>query len=555
MAWLTKKRLFALHGWLGLTLGLPLFIICFSGAFAVMSPELDRMLHPEMRVIPPADPSVKPLSWGTLVEKAEAASPGGAVVFMDAAPERDSAWQATVAYSPKDQRLVYIDPFTGLVQGQTTPFNVRSFFRIFHKQFYITGGSFWPHGRVIVCSFSIVLFLSALTGLMFCRGWWKHLFRLRIARGRRIFWSDLHRFAGVWSFVLAIMFAVTGFWYLLVRLMEDFGIAEHDPLPGIPAETIAGRPAVMRRLGLDELVERARKAYPEFGISAVSLGSGPASGVGFYGKAPYGLSPETSDRVFVDPYSGEILALAKTHGLPLAARVASLADPIHFGRFGGYFTKLIWTGAGLALGIGVLAGTILWWQRTRREAAGSFRRQRGWAMASLGLNLAILGIAAVSTYAFIRAQVKGPESTEPAISLGQTDLGPWLIEGFLHGKPKETEGSFSFRFVTEGDANYRAAYLWSGGEARPKGLKAIGGSRVRLFASSPVRGGAMTLELEGWDGSVHRGSFPLAPVSGESGPDLVPPPPPGVRLGVWLVSGGFLAAMGMTAGFWMARVR
>ncbi|WP_367873103.1 PepSY domain-containing protein [Luteolibacter sp. Populi] len=382
--WLTKKRLFAFHGWLGLTLGLPLFIICLSGSFAVMSPEIDRLIEPAMTVTPPPDPAARPLSWTRLVDLTEQACPGGEVAFLDAAAERNSAWQATIAYSPADQRLVYLDPFTGRVQGQTTTFNARGFFRIFHKQLYILSGDFWPHGRVIVCVFSIVLLLSALTGLMFFKGWWKALLRLRIGKGKRAFWSDLHRFAGVWSFLLAILFAVTGFWYLLVRLMEDFGIADHDPLPRIPAEVSAARPPLLQRLSLDELAKRAEQAFPEFKIRAVATGTAPASAVAFYGEGPAILAGEMANQVHLDPFSGEILMLEKAHELPPTARLAEMSYPLHFGRFGGYATKIIWTVAGLSISAGIFAGTVIWWLRSKREDAGFFRHNRKWSITALG---------------------------------------------------------------------------------------------------------------------------------------------------------------------------
>ena len=41
-----KKLLFMIHGWLGLSLGLPLFVICLSGSFAVVSHEIDWLARP-----------------------------------------------------------------------------------------------------------------------------------------------------------------------------------------------------------------------------------------------------------------------------------------------------------------------------------------------------------------------------------------------------------------------------------------------------------------------------------------------------------------------------
>ena len=542
--WLTKKRLFAIHGWLGVILGLPLFIICFSGACAVMSPEIDRLIHPDLRISPPADASQKPLPWGVLLEKIEAASPGGEVFLIDADERRDTAWVASVTYSSRDQRMVLIDPFTGEIRGQRTHFNAQSLFRIFHKQFYIVGGKYCPHGRLIVCSFSIVLLFAAISGLLFYKGWWKSLLRLRLGRGKRIFFSDLHRFLGVWTFLLAMLFAVTGFWYLLERVMEDLGIAEHDPVVLVADEVRASRPPVMDRLSLDDLAARARTAYPEFEIRTVLPGNRPGSVVTFMGDGPAALADGQANQVSLDPHTGEVIQLKKAHGLKTGPRLESWVNPLHFGRFGGLFTKVIWAGAGFALAIGVLAGATIRWQRMSRENGGLSRSQKRWARVSLVLNLLILWLAAVSTVAFIGAQVKGPKTSHSQDLLGEAMAGPWSVAASRDGR----EG-VRFRFTAPGDPNFRAAYAWASDGNRPDGLPPLQAGR-RELVGKVTGAGPLRLEIEAWDGSVHAAEF-----SNEVRGVLAPPPPPEVPVGLWLLAGVFFTLLIVPAMAWLARIR
>ena len=41
-----RKLVFELHGWIGLNLGLILFVVCLSGTFATLSDEIDALIDP-----------------------------------------------------------------------------------------------------------------------------------------------------------------------------------------------------------------------------------------------------------------------------------------------------------------------------------------------------------------------------------------------------------------------------------------------------------------------------------------------------------------------------
>lgn len=540
-----SKRLFAFHGWLGLTFGLPLFVICFSGALAVFSPEIDRLIHPEMRVRPPADPEARPLPWDLLAARVAEASPGGEITRISRSDDPRTAWEATVSYSPRDHRLVHLDPFTGVVQGQRTTFTARSFFRIFHKQFYILEGPLWPHGRVVVCAFATVLLLSSITGLMLHRGWWKHLFRLRASRGGRVFASDLHRFAGVWSLLLGILFAVTGMWFLAERLMEDAGIRVHDPGPGIAPATLASRPPVLERLPLDTLLAGARDAYPGFEPTAVAFPRGAGDPVTIHGHGTAALAD--SDRVHLDPYDGRVLHADKAHESGVGGRLESLARPLHFGRFGGWLTKLVWTAAGLLLSLGILAGAAIWWLRSRRVGGGSFKRPARWSLFSLVLNLGILLLAGFSTLVFIRAQVDGPRTTAPSEPLGRAEIGPWTLAAYRDG------AQVTFRFHCSGDANHRAAFAWRGGPGRPAGLEPMRGGLRTLTANLPGPNTApLRIEIESWDGAVHSGVVTRDPGWLSA---IVPPEAPAVPQSLKVVVAVFFGLLALPVCWWMARIR
>ena len=560
MGWLGKKKLFELHGWLGLTMGFFLFVICFSGSLAVLSPEMDWLADPQMRVASP-EAGTAPLPWGELMASVQKRYPGGAITAFYKGFGPGSAYQASVRFAPADQRLVFVNPYTGSIQGQSTPFNIKSFFRIFHKQLYILRGEYWPHGRVFVCAFSIALLMSVGTALLFFKGWWRSLFRLRFGLGPRVLWSDLHRLAGVWSFLFAVLFGVTGLWYLTVQLREDFGLAEHESLASIPAEMMASRPPELQPLPWDVLIAKALAAYPEFEITGIFPNTGPRDGITLIGNGPAVLAEGMSNQIHIDPYSGEILLVSKAHELGVGERLAAMVDPLHFGRFGGFLTKAIWTAAGLALSAGILAGAGIWWLRAGRGSARFFRRSRFWVVATLLLNLGLITLAAVSTAAFIGNQVRGPLNPQAAFPLGTATLGCWEVEAFLEGERESPRSFIRFHFLNEADPNYKAAYAWTGQSQRPEDLKPLRGTNHSLYlrdrgATQQARDGArLQLELQQWDGKILAASFPLHPSPGALAVQFSPEETPVIPWGVIIVPGLFLFLLLIPAIFWIGWVR
>jgi len=547
--WLTKKRLFELHGWLGLNLGLPLFVICLSGTFAVMSPEIDWLINPAMRVTPPQDIDAETLSWGTLVDRIEAKYPAAIVSLIYAGPDRRSAYRASVTFGPGDLRHVYIDPYTGNVRGQGMLFNVKSFFRIFHKQFYILRGDYWPHGRIFVCVFSIVLLLSAVTGLMFYKQWWRALWTLRLNRSRRVFWSDLHRMIGVWSLLLAILFAVTGLWYLTAQVLEDFDLKEHVSFAEFDPAELAGRPPNIQPVPLDQMVDNAQAAYPGLEITGLFLNRRRGSGLTVVGNGPAVLTGDTTDQVHVHPYTGEVLRLIRADELSAGPRLVAAVDPLHFGRFGGLVTKIIWTLAGLALSVGILVGVYIWWLRVTRGETRWFKKNRLWSILSLTFNLALIALAAFSTYVFITTQLNGPRQSKPAHRLDQQSVGPWQVGAYKHGRFGEPGAMISFDFITDGEPNLREAYAWIGPPQRPDGTRALRITQDRAFL--PVRSTpdqtadqnqpALHLQLVDWQGNTHTAAYPITSNAQAPTQHMSPPQAPSIPAPVtWIVTTFFI---------------
>lgn len=384
-----NKTLFQVHGWTGLTLGLLLFIVCFSGTVATVSAEIDWLLNPAMRA-EAAEPGAAP-SWERWYRAAEAVHPEAHILAINAPPADGWAVGATLSYGPLDYRQVYIHPDTGVVQGTFSQFNVGRFFRSFHKQFYIYPGSL-PHGAWIVGPTAVVLLLSVVTGFFFYKIRWADMMMRPRNPGVRAWLSTAHRAAGIWMLAFSLIFALTGLWYFAERAALDAGVS----LPGVEA-LISGRVKTSatsgERVDLDAAVAAAHDAFPELQVRSMFFPSRPGSAITLYGEAEAWLVRASANNVLVDPYTGDVLGQRDARGLPPLARLIQSVDPLHFGSFGGLPTKLIWLVAGLLISASVLSGPYLWLLRLRQGGAAQKPLHPLSARGALFVSVAVLLLA------------------------------------------------------------------------------------------------------------------------------------------------------------------
>ncbi len=77
-----------------------------------------------------------------------------------------------------------------------------------------------------------------------------------------------------------------------------------------------------------------------------------------------------SNTIWVDPATAQVLLVTDGRDLNVHQRISEMADPLHFGSFGGYWTKVPWFLFGLALTGLSLSGAAIYSLRIARERGG-----------------------------------------------------------------------------------------------------------------------------------------------------------------------------------------
>lgn len=362
----SNKQWYRVHGWIGVQLGVLLFAVLFSGTLATVGHELDWLANPAMRV----EPAGEPAGYDRIVADVRRAYPDHEVRFLEMPQNPHFAlelqlWRPDAADFTDGLRRVYVDPYSGEIQGTTGWFTIQRVLRNFHMNLSLPA-----FGIYIVGALGFFLLASVTSALLFYKRWWRRLFVLRLHRGRRVLWSDAHRAAGLWSLWLMLVIAITGVWYFVEMGMFDAGVGLGDipgDHPALTAEALAAHGEDRQPASLDTLLASARRAYPALDVTTVYFPADPARAVRLTGQASAWLVRDRANNVYLDPFDATVMARHAAEDLPLAYRWVHTADPLHFGDFGGLATKLIWLVFGLMASALPLTGAYLWWRRLARE--------------------------------------------------------------------------------------------------------------------------------------------------------------------------------------------
>lgn len=346
-----KRRLWwIVHSWVGLKLSLFLVWVLFTGTFAVFAVEMDWLARPALRVTPQDAPHV---SWGTMAAAASKAVPESQITAVYAPPHSWFAAEAIVL-NGDDRKRVYINPYDGEVQGVAPWMSFQRFFREMHRHLLLPA----KYGIPIVCSLAILLLLSTVTGLVAYKKFWRGFFKWPQGGNPRRLTGDLHRFAGLWTLWFVILITLTGLWYLVETLG---GNAPIQPPPRAQAESAP----LVDATRIDELVAIAQRAYPSLRILELRLPQTDQP-LGIFGQADAVLVRDRVNGVWIDPASGRVLSVWKGESLSVHQRIGEMADPLHFGTWGGMTTKIIWFLFGVAMTALAVTGIVIYSVRLKK---------------------------------------------------------------------------------------------------------------------------------------------------------------------------------------------
>lgn len=349
----SKDTLFKIHAWIGVKLSILLFVVCFSGTLAVFSHEFDWLFNAKMRAVPTTETA----SRNVIVEGVMKLFPGSAITYWERSRE---PYLTDIVYVKHNGKLHYVfaNPYTGEIQG-SSHIMIQRFFRDLHYYLFIPD----QVGNYLVLFFGFVLTVSLITGMFYYRGWYKKLFVLQTGKGSSVFYSSLHKLVGAWSIPFMILICSTCIWYFVER-SDVPAISKYmdNSRPEIP-EAIIAKFDTTALIDYDRCVAVAEAAIPGLEVKTIVPPSKPDLPVYLTGTSDVPLVRYRANRVYVNPYTFEVIKIQNAEDINTVTWLNDIMDPLHFGYWGGWITKVIWFIFGLGISSLVLTGPWLYIKR------------------------------------------------------------------------------------------------------------------------------------------------------------------------------------------------
>ncbi|MXN93010.1 hypothetical protein GR160_17425 [Flavobacterium sp. Sd200] len=378
-----RKKIFEIHSWIGTKLSILFFIVCFSGTFATLSTEMDWLFNPETR----ATPQAAIVSRSLIAKNFKQKYPDGTIIHWS---KNNAPYVCDILTKEENGKKTYVfaNQYTGAIQGETN-LTIQRYFRKLHYNLFMP----MQIGHFTVLFFGFLLFVSLTTALLFYKKWWHKLFELTTGKGPIVFFRSLHRLVGLWSVPFTLLFSLTGFWYFLERTnIAGLGDAGNPELPVIADEKGKEQQIeASKTVDFDKAVSIAQNTIDGLKVGDISMPGNETDYMYLTGKSDEPLVRQRANRVFIDTKNYKVVARQDAQNIGTVIYIADIADPLHFGNWGGLTTKIIWFVAGLGICSLILSGIYITLKKRALKKKGKRAPIMGvWKYINLAVNAVLL---------------------------------------------------------------------------------------------------------------------------------------------------------------------
>lgn len=355
-----------LHLTLGITVGALFVLLGLTGSLLTFYQEVDRLLNPEIRSI---GVEKRPKSIQAIADKIKQDHPDRPNSWRIEMPLSDDASFTLRYYHPKETAgktfaplMVTLDPST--LQETSCRFWGDYFVTWVYDLHYTL--LLDQNGKTIVGLSGLVIVISLASGVYL---WWPSRRRLItsllpfLRPGPVRMTYDLHTRGGLYGLVILLGLALTGTGLALPHqsrfLLSYVTSVEDLPRPSVRATSI-GVPVI----DLDQAIAVASEIFPGAELRWVETGGGDGKPISIRFHQPHEPSRRfPKSQVWIDPYSGEVLAVWDPENGPMGNSVLDWLHPLHNGEAFGIIGRWVVFVIGLLPSLLFATGLLRWRQK------------------------------------------------------------------------------------------------------------------------------------------------------------------------------------------------
>ncbi len=368
---MTRTRVFIrrLHLWLGLGIGALFVLLGLTGSALVFYIEIDAALN-RSGVATSSGPAAgwRSTVWDQALATGRArwddpesewsfevtGEPGSlpARYYPSSEHHGHHAEREMVWFSPDGRQVLRAEPWGGYLMSW-----------LYELHMHLLAGEL---GRQVIGWSGIAMLVLLVTGIVtwWPRGSWRKAlaFKRNAAPVRRL--RDLHKLGGLWSGLLLFILVATGVFLALPDVKTAVvaaTVTTPDPLPKPRSSTSEGE-----QIPVSVALAAAQRALPDARLAFIDvpgIGDKPFRMRVQVPGDPHARFP--SSFVFVDQYSGRVLAVHDIRRGNAGTKVSAWFRTLHDGSVGGTAVRALTVLIGLAPTLLFVTG-LLHWQRRRR---------------------------------------------------------------------------------------------------------------------------------------------------------------------------------------------
>ena len=311
------------------------------------SGEIDSLLHPSLfRVVSQG----QPLPLGQLASSATSVvlHPGESIGTCVPSTRADASYSFIVFGGHRIPRQIFVDQYTGRVLGSLSGLRFITIMKTLHS---IAG--------VMGCS-SLILAFLALSGLYL---WWPRK-RIKIGLSGDVqgLSFDLHNAIGLFSSLFLLLFAITGTYMAFEPLF--YAITPSKP---VTQPTFSMPQVGLKPVSLDLVATAAEDTLPGAAVLWIVIPRQPREAYFAKMRFPEDRSDNGSSMVWIDQFSGKVLAVASSRTAALGNKIQNRNLLIHTGAVFGNGGRAFAAFVSLILVLQTVTGMQLWWNRRKRK--------------------------------------------------------------------------------------------------------------------------------------------------------------------------------------------